>query len=276
QPGDLVTVEVCLETPGTALPTGGFLHPVVPARTTITTPYGEVAADPTMNAVDAFIRKDPGQDLLSVQARFEGAVTVFAIIVDDNSVLLPTDVLDDLVGTQVSGSALGGNPLLTFSDGPGMVGCSLDTVAFEACGLDSTTYCTGNPNSTGVVGGLVGTGSNEVAANDVTLIATDLPPTAFGYFLVSEVQGFVANPGGSEGNLCLSGSVGRYSAVGQIGSAGPDGTFSLSIDLTQIPTPSGFVAAMPSDTWNFQAWHRDAGSGGPTSNFTLGLAVTFE
>ena len=35
------------------------------------------------------------------------------------------------------------------------------------------------------------------------LTATDVPEDPFGYFLASQTQDFVANPGGSQGNLCL-------------------------------------------------------------------------
>ena len=69
------------------------------------------------------------------------------------------------------------------------------------------------------------------------------------------------------GNLCLGGAIGRY--------AGPSG-ISLAIDLTQLPQPTGPVTALPGESWNFTAWHRDTSGMGATSNFTDGLAVTFQ
>ncbi len=38
---------------------------------------------------------------------------------------------------------------------------------------------------------------------------------------VSTVGGFVASPNGSQGNLCLAGSIGRYVGAGQIQNSGP-------------------------------------------------------
>ena len=33
---------------------------------------------------------------------------------------------------------------------------------------------------------------------------------------------------------------------------------------------------MPGETWRFQAWHRDFGPSGATSNYNYGLQPTFE
>ena len=83
-------------------------------------------------------------------------------------------------------------------------------------------------------------------------------------------------PGGSMGNLCLAGSIGRYVGPGQIQQADATGNISLALDLTQVPQPTGFVSVGIGDTWNFQAWYRDAVGGSATSNFTDGLSVTFQ
>ena len=68
-----------------------------------------------------------------------------------------------------------------------------------------------------------------------------MPNNAFGYFLVSATQGLVVMPGNSQGNLCLGGSIGRYTSPGQVQNSGTTGGISLAISLTQIPTPTGFV-----------------------------------
>jgi hypothetical protein len=137
-----------------------------------------------------------------------------------------------------------------------------------------TSYCMANPNSTGVPGRISATGSLHVASNNFVLAVEDLPLNSFGFFLVSRTQGFVQMPGGSRGNLCLSGSIGRFQQ--QIQSSGATGSFSIPVNLTAIPTPSGAVSAQAGDRWNFQAWHRDAVGGLPTSNFTDGLTVLFQ
>lgn len=134
-------------------------------------------------------------------------------------------------------------------------------------------YCIAAPNSTGRTGALFASGQALAAANDLRLIARHLPESAFGYFLTSRDSGFVSNPGGSSGNLCLGGAIGRYVGPGEIRNSGATGSFSLVIDLTQVPQPTGAVAALSGDVWRFQAWHRDVVGGVPTSNFTSGLEI---
>ena len=140
-----------------------------------------------------------------------------------------------------------------------------------------TNYCQAAVNSTGAPAKMSASGSNIVANNDLVLEALDLPPNAFGFFLTSTSQGFVAGPGGSQGNLCLGGAIGRYVGPGQIQNSGAAGTISLAIDNTQVPQPTGSVAIVAGETWNFQLWTRDVSGGGgpPTSNFTDGYEVTF-
>ena len=138
-----------------------------------------------------------------------------------------------------------------------------------------TAYCMANPNSTGSPSSILVSGSNTVANNDVTLTASGLPNNAFGFFITSLASGFVANPAGSAGNLCLGGAIGRYVGPGQIMSSGATDTIELAIDLTMIPSPSGFVSAAPGDVWFYQLWHRDTDMGVATSNFTDGYEVTY-
>jgi hypothetical protein len=139
-----------------------------------------------------------------------------------------------------------------------------------------TPYCPGVVNSTGNAGQMAASGSPVVAQNGLVLEALDLPPLAFAFFITSQTQGFAMNPGGSFGNLCLGGAVGRYVGPGQIQNSGVAGAISLAVDLTQQPQPNGFVTVVAGDTWNFQAWYRDTVSGQVGSNFTNGLAITFQ
>ena len=136
-------------------------------------------------------------------------------------------------------------------------------------------YCTAAINATGVAGVLTAAGSLTVANNDLTLTASSLPTNTFGFFIVSPDQGLIMNPGGSQGDLCVVGSIGRYVGPGQIMNSGFAGEFSLALDLTTIPTPTGPVAAMAGDTFNFQTWYRDMTPAGATSNFTQGLEMAF-
>lgn len=152
-----------------------------------------------------------------------------------------------------------------FSLSPGIAGIPI-----------GTNYCNTNPNSTGNSGRIDAYGSPIVAANDVTLEATSCPNNAFLFFLTSTTQGQTNNPGGSAGNLCLGGAIGRYVGPGQIKNTGATGSASLTINLTQIPSPTGFVSAVAGQSRNFQAWHRDVTGGGATSNFTDATTIAFQ
>lgn len=136
-----------------------------------------------------------------------------------------------------------------------------------------TLYCDANTNSSGQTGSIIAGGSNIVANNNLSLVAVSLPSNVNGYFVVSPNQAFVMNPAGSQGNLCVGASTGRY--ISQIGNSGIFGDIPLTVDLTSIPQPMGSISVTPGDTLNFQLWHRDANPG-VTSNFTRGYSVTFQ
>jgi len=135
------------------------------------------------------------------------------------------------------------------------------------------SYCNANPNSTGRTGEIVLGGSNSIGSNDLRLTARYLPNNAFGYFLCSTSTGFIANAGGSQGNLCLGGNIGR--GIGGIFSSGATGGFTTLANLNALPQPGGPVAVLPGETWNFTTWHRDSVGGVATSNFTNAEQVQF-
>jgi len=83
----------------------------------------------------------------------------------------------------------------------------------------------------------------------------------------------VPGVGGSQGTLCVGPSVGRV-VGGVVFQAGPTGTVSVAADLGALPTPAGAVSVQPGETWNFQAWFRDANPS-QTSNMTDAVSVTF-
>lgn len=156
-----------------------------------------------------------------------------------------------------------------------LIALALAATAPTASAQIGVTFCPGNPNSTGAPATITATGSTDVSQNDVTLGCANLPQNSLGYFIVSPFAGGTPNPGGSEGFLCLGNSTGRY--VGNVINSGATGTASMMVDLTSIPSPTGPVVAMPSDTWFFQYWHRDmALGGGATSNFSPGLSIDFD
>ncbi|MEM9379535.1 MAG: hypothetical protein AAGB93_06240 [Planctomycetota bacterium] len=132
------------------------------------------------------------------------------------------------------------------------------------------TLCPGTRNSTGEFGFLAGFGDDGLTTPK-TMIATNLPLSALGYFLASRTIS-PSSPGGSSGLLCLGGSIGRY--AGSILDSGTGGRFVFTIDPTSIASPTGSVSAMAGERWYFQAWHRDANPV-PTSNFTNVVTIRF-
>ena len=138
-----------------------------------------------------------------------------------------------------------------------------------------TNYCTAAANSTGSIATMSASGSASVSANALVLSASNLPSNQFGIFVTSRMQAFIMGAGGtSNGNLCVGGQIGRFSDPSQILTSGALGTFSLGVDLTQLPQGSGFTSAMAGETWNFQGWYRDGVGLG--SNFTDGLQVDMQ
>ena len=158
---------------------------------------------------------------------------------------------------------------------------SIGTVNFDIRSIDFDNrvrlqYCGSNVNSTGFVGEMSAYGSPLVDRNKLTVTASSLPPGTVGFFLVSQDRGQVNQPGGSLGNLCLSGEIGRYIGPGQVMAATAAGTISLNVDLTAFPSPTGPVAGTPGSSWHLPLWHRDSVSGQVTSNLTRGLELTLE
>lgn len=135
--------------------------------------------------------------------------------------------------------------------------------------------CAALGNASGGVATIGALGSTTVAANDLRLRCSGMPRFAFGFFLVSRTLGFAAHPGGSAGNLCLGGAIGRYQQ--QVQSSGAAGLIELTVDLTALPQPTGPIAAIAGETWHFSTWFRDVTAmGGATSNFSDVVSVAFD
>ncbi|MEM6675797.1 MAG: hypothetical protein AAF726_23305 [Planctomycetota bacterium] len=134
-----------------------------------------------------------------------------------------------------------------------------------------------NANSIGQIGQLRAYGSDVASDNDVCLEASGLPRSTFGFFINADDFGFIANPGGSQGNILLGGSpLGRFQQ--NIANSGSAGVFSLQLDLNAIPRPGqplGLLQVMAGDSVAFQTWHRDSSSGTATSNFSNAVRIDF-
>lgn len=138
---------------------------------------------------------------------------------------------------------------------------------------DPANYCISTVNSTGDRAAISATGSPVLADDDLTLHGRQLPTHEFGYFLFSDVQGFVPLFGGSSGNLCLGAPIYRFNKPpsGQVLNSGADGTMEFSPSFSVLP--QGLVFH-PGERWNFQLWFRDFDTG-PTSNTTDGIEILF-
>ena len=158
----------------------------------------------------------------------------------------------------------------------GANGGGIVTVETLALGELGTVFCDPSvPHSGGLPAALSATGSAQVLSNGVSLVAHALPPQAMTVFLLSATKGEPMPVINSQGSLCLTGPIGRFVGPGQVQVANATGQASLSVDLGQLPQPTGFTGALAGDEWAFQAWYRDTVSGAPTSNFTHGAAVRF-
>ena len=130
-------------------------------------------------------------------------------------------------------------------------------------------------NSSGAPAAIEGRGSVVLANNDLRLLATQLPMNSAGFFVASKTEGFIPNPGGSAGNLCVAGDIGRV-VGGQILNSGFFGSFAADVDALALPQPTGPVIAIVGETWHFQAWFRDSLGGQATSNFSDAWRVTWQ
>lgn len=154
------------------------------------------------------------------------------------------------------------------------VNTALLELAAEGDGVYAGSSCESVPNSTLQTTTLDATDVN-LAQRSMTLVAANMPSGQFGFVVTSLDPGFAPNPGGSTGNLCLGGGIGRM-VGGLVLNSGPNGTFSVPVNLDTIPSPNAFVSVLPGETRYFQTWHRDLTSAGAaTSNLSNGLRLVF-
>ncbi|MBL4771180.1 MAG: right-handed parallel beta-helix repeat-containing protein [Planctomycetes bacterium] len=157
-------------------------------------------------------------------------------------------------------------------------GSIVDMGSSEFTTRPGNNFCSSALNTQGGHAKISASGSVVITDNALTLHATDMVTNQFAIFLVGGQPGFVASPGGSSGNLCLGGVIGRFNHVSQIRNTGATASIELLLDLNSLPLATGTVPVLIGETWHFQAWYRDGipSIGFHTSNFTDGIAITFE
>lgn len=178
------------------------------------------------------------------------------------------EMVEDFLWNEIrlqSGSNQGGVTGWFFDD----ILIEVEEGSFSNIGVN---YCLGVNNSTGVPASISATGVDQAGGHPLLLAAQDLPLAQFGYFIASQAAGFIPNPGGSQGHLCVTGQIARFNA--QIQNSGTTGQVQVPIDTNAIPLAS-VTAILPGETWNFQYWYRDVNPT-PTSNFTDGIAILFQ
>ncbi len=168
--------------------------------------------------------------------------------------------------------------VVTLKDNSGTrVGQAL--VRFAIRSRVGTQYCDVVPNSLGQAASLEAFGSSVVTDNDLTLVASGMPPTSNVLFMVAPARGLTGNLGGSPSVLCLGGAIARFVGPGQVTPADAQGEACLIVDLQSIPVgnSAGFSAVVAGDTHRFQCWYRDTAAGGAsTSNMTSAVEILFE
>lgn len=132
-----------------------------------------------------------------------------------------------------------------------------------ACGVVSR-YCTAVANTTGVPAAIDITGSTSLAANDLILLATNLPSSTFGVFFYGPNQ---ASATVGDGTLCINNPFYRLAPV----QASVFGGAVYPLDLNNLPNPLGNIQA--GETWNFSFWYRQVSPSG--FNFSDALSVEF-
>lgn len=137
-----------------------------------------------------------------------------------------------------------------------------------------TVTCDGEPNSLGLPGRLRVYGSPQAASNRVVFLSDQTPPLASRVLVNAPAAGFVMNPGGSDGNLCLGSSPFRHIGLATSSFGNLDLTFQYP-DLQDLPRPGPMNHVVQAgETWFFQLWYRDTAPG--SSNWTNAISIQFE
>lgn len=126
--------------------------------------------------------------------------------------------------------------------------------------------CGSLPNSTGFESTLSETGGTSLAANSMTLVASNVIPNKNGIFFYgpTETGVFLGN-----GVLCVAGGINRLPVV----TADTNGVASFTMNFTNPPQTGGQIT--PGSTWYFQYWYRDPASGGAGFNLSQAMGAIF-
>lgn len=133
-------------------------------------------------------------------------------------------------------------------------------------------YCSTTANSSGQSASIDWTGSPTYTANDFTLIARCHLPSRSGAFFYNRTP--TAVPFGN-GIRCVGSGAPAAFRIGSPKMTDSSGDITQWIDLFSPPISSGAGQISAGETWYFQGFYRDTGSGSGV-NLTDALAVTFD
>jgi hypothetical protein len=133
------------------------------------------------------------------------------------------------------------------------------------------------PNSTGWFPQFWAICGDGQATGQTRFVIANLPDDTMVMLLNAPLQGSAPNPFGA-GTLCLAGPIGRApTMVSRTNNWSSCGQWwypcrhQIVLDHGALPRPGGFQQILAGETWNFQAWYRDAGS----SDLTSMVSITY-
>ena len=137
-------------------------------------------------------------------------------------------------------------------------------------GFAGAEYCASTVNSSGSAARTAAAGDPTLSAASLTLATVGMPPNTLGFYFMSRTAGFVPGFGGSQGNLCVGGTLFRLDQF--IVSADAAGRTSLPLAFGQLPPGAAFAVG---ERWNFQLWFRDLVGGTQTSDTSSAVGVVW-
>ncbi|HPF14536.1 MAG: hypothetical protein H6830_12940 [Planctomycetes bacterium] len=214
----------------------------------------------------------PTVDFLSFQFPTIGLGNVSILVEDPQGQIFSTNYLSAIPGPRlVPSSSYLEVRYLNTTDG---IRVRLDQMAIYRMEDQGSTYCAPAAiNSLGVSGTLEANGSDYAAAERLVLLADYLPSQQFALLLAGTAQASPTVPTGSQGNLCIGGTLARFNQLLTNTDNGLTARFDL--DPFEVPLAPGTLPIVAGSTYHFQVWYRDSNPS-PTSNFTEALSVTFQ
>ena len=220
--GDAVSLQVTISsTPASSFPHADFLeYEIRPSSTVLSVGGATAGIAPTLDPSYLMIGDDHSGygDVLAASGRIDGfpGTSMQVVFIDQSNQQWSTDEIAAINGLDFGPGTI--ESYFQVYSAAGSVNFTIDSIEFDARLGDQ--YCASGLNSTGVVGELAGYGSSLTSRNDLTVTASSLPPASVGFFLISQSQGQVANPGAASARSACRGPSGATWAPAKSASQG--------------------------------------------------------